>query len=355
MDRLEANRNYDCFCGTGIAADFVCSYLLEKLNLGKPSTADFKVAIVSDRQVSGYYYNTFENQFILRNIKPKLIVCEACEGGKSLDTVSYLISEFNDAGLGKEDWVIALGGGGITDVAGFACSVYTGQSKLILVPTTPSAMAESTTATECFLNSGKNKNTAVAKISPDSVFVDPTFLATVPAKYKSNGYASVIRLAVLGYPELLKDMANPSNLREYLSSVYAARSAIEIKNPWYLTLGSEIAGAIEGYFRFMNYSDGEALALSLLSTVPDNAAAALRQVYGKLGLPVKLEGVSGAMIKKAALSALELKGRGPYEIVDYDAQGPDGKGNWVIRRVSLEEAAGIFDRRISVITGDAEQ
>ena len=66
MDRLEANRKYDCFCGSGIAADFVAGYILEKHNLCFEYSAPFKVAIISDRQVSGYYYNIFENQFILR-------------------------------------------------------------------------------------------------------------------------------------------------------------------------------------------------------------------------------------------------------------------------------------------------
>ena len=127
MDRLEANRNYDCYCGNGIATEFVAGYLLEKNNLGLTDPAPFKVAIISDRQVSGYYYNEFENQFILRNIHPRLIACDAQEASKSLKTVSEIVADLRDQELGAQDWIIALGGGGVIDCASFAASVYSGR------------------------------------------------------------------------------------------------------------------------------------------------------------------------------------------------------------------------------------
>ncbi|MBQ5423315.1 MAG: iron-containing alcohol dehydrogenase, partial [Clostridiales bacterium] len=194
MDRLEANRNYDCFCGNGIATEFVAGYLLEKNNLGLTDPAPFKVAIISDRQVSGYYYNEFENQFILRNIHPRLIACDAQEASKSLKTVSEIVADLRDQELGAQDWIIALGGGGVIDCASFAAAVYSGRCNLILVPTTLGSMAESTVAERAYLNSGKYKDAAFIKAEPTAVFADPKFLSTVPGKYKSNGYAPIIRL-----------------------------------------------------------------------------------------------------------------------------------------------------------------
>ena len=73
MDRLDCNRSYDCFTGSGIAEEFVAGFILEQYDNKDLSGQEIKVAIISDRQVSGYYYNAFEKQFVRRNIKPCLI------------------------------------------------------------------------------------------------------------------------------------------------------------------------------------------------------------------------------------------------------------------------------------------
>lgn len=346
MDRLDANRNYDCFCGNGIATEFIAGYLLEKNNRGLSDPAPFKVAIVSDRQVSGYYYNEFENQFILRNIHPKLITCDAQEAGKSLKAVCDIVADLKEFELGADDWIIALGGGGVIDCASFAAAIYSGNCELILVPTTLGSMAESTVAEKAYLNSGKYKDAAAIKTDPTAVFADPKFLSTVPAKYKSNGYAPIIRLALLADPALITDLTADKDLREFLNRIYAARTAVEIKNPKLLTLGCEIAHAIEGYFRFMNYSEGEALALSLYSCVPDALKAPLASVYGKLGLPVTLQGVGRDMILKSLRESLRQSGTGPVNVVDYDA---GERGKWVIRELTADEAMELFASRLDVI------
>ena len=346
MDRLEANRNYDCFCGNGIATEFVAGYLLEKHDLGISDPSAIKVAIISDRQVSGYYYNEFENQFILRNIHPRLIICDAQEAGKSLKTVSDIVADLRDTELGAQDWIIALGGGGVIDCASFAASVYSGRCNLILVPTTLGSMAESTVAEKAYLNSGKYKDTAAIKADPIAVFADPKFLATVPVKYKSNGYAPIIRLALLADPALITEVTENKDLREFLNRIYAARTAVEIKNPKLLTLGSEIAASIEGYFRFMNYSEGEALALSLYSCVPDMLKAPLASVYAKLGLPITLQGVSRDMILKSLRENLRQAGSKTVNVVDYD---PAERGKWVIRDLTADEAMELFASRLDVI------
>ncbi|MCR4688811.1 MAG: iron-containing alcohol dehydrogenase [Saccharofermentans sp.] len=344
MDRLEANRNYDCFCGNGIASEFVAGYILEKFNLGRTDLTPFKVAIVSDRQVSGYYYNQFESQFLIRNIKPQLICCEATESSKSLKSVHDITFDLTEAALGAGDWIIALGGGGVLDCASFAQAVYGGGAGLILVPTTLSSMAESTVADIAYLNSGKYKDAVRTEVSPEAVFVDPSFLKTVPSKYKNNGFAPIIRLAVLIDTDLINGLITEGqDFRIFLNRVYSARSRIESKNPQLLTLGSEIAHAIEGYFRFMNYSEGQALALSLYSCMPEAGRQALGAIYAKLGLPTKLEGVAKSMIMKSLDSILDRKGEGPFSVVDYD------NGKWAIRSLDKASALGLFSERLDII------
>ena len=92
----------------------------------------------------------------------------------------------------------------------------------------------------------------------------------------------------------------------------------------------------------MNYSDGEALALSLYSCMPEAGRMALETVYNRLGLPTKLDGVGRNMILRSVSEGLTRKGIGPYEIVDYEKAGDGGK--WVIRSIWTGTARWNFSR-----------
>ena len=169
MDRLDCNRSYDCFTGSGIAEEFVAGFILEQYdnrNLGKD---EIKVAIISDRQVSGYYYNAFEKQFVIRGVKTHLITIDEGEVNKNLSQVNEVIKELTEFGLNSNDWIIAFGGGTVLDIAAFASALYTGKARYLAVPTTLSAMAETCCSDRAFLNSGSRKNTASVKISQTAV------------------------------------------------------------------------------------------------------------------------------------------------------------------------------------------
>lgn len=345
MDILKSQREYECFCGSGIAFDYAASYILEHTTV--KDVSKLKIAVVSDRMVSGYYYNRFENQFILRGIKPILIPVECQYSGKGFSAVDSVYKYLTDFDMGAGDWIIALGGGGILDVTSFCAAVFNGGINILAVPTTLEAMTEGAVSGKAMLNSTGHKDEISTKVSYNAVICDPTFLSTVPPKFKSNGYAAVIRYAILDDLSLLTDIVEPSNMREYLNRVYASRAKIEKIDPRLITLGDEIAGAIEGYFRFMNYSSGEALALSLLGAVDDKRREPLSRIYGALGLPVTLKDVSGKMIYKTLCDRLDKMSAGTVDIVDFD--GASG-GRWVIRNVDLDTAKQIFVKRIALIS-----
>lgn len=353
MDRLECNRNCDCLTGSGIAAEFVAGYLLEQYENKDLSKEGIKVAIISDKQVSAYYFNEFEKQFVIRNIKTCLITVEQGEQYKNLAQVNNVIKELSEFGLNGNDWIIAFGGGAVHDIAGFASALYTQGSRYIAVPTTLSAMAETACADRAFLNSGSRKNTASVPLSQTAIFIDPVYLSTVPKKYIPNGYAQIIRYALLadfGLLTALIDLSDSSlsDIRVFLNRVYAARAAIDKKNPVLLTLGNELSHAIEGYFRFMNYSEGEALALSLFATVPAKARTALGAVYTKLELPTTLNGVSFNAIMSALKEPYSKGAVSNKALVCYEET--DGKGSWAIKYPSNEEALAILEERLKNIT-----
>lgn len=358
MDRLECNRSCDCYTGSGIAAEFVAGYILEQYNNEDLSREGIKAAIISDRQVSGYYYNEFEKQFVIRNIKTCLITIDEGEQNKNLAQVGNVIKEITEFGLNSNDWIIAFGGGAVIDIAGFAASLNTTGARFIAVPTTLSAMSETSCADKAFLNSGSRKNTASIEVDQTGVFVDPVYLSTVPKKYIPNGYAQIIRYALLADFGLLTELINISgsslsDIRVFLNRVYAARTAIDKKNPVLLTLGAELSHAVEGYFRFMNYSEGEALALSLYATVPEKARPALKAIYIKLNLPTTLTEVSFDAIMNSLRKSYENGACSNRPMVCYEEV--DGKGTWAIKHPSKDEALAILEERLKIIAGNSSQ
>ena len=346
MDKISVNRPYDCYCGQDIAFEYVGTYIKERV--ADDGMKDRKILVVSDRNVGGYFYSRFEEQFLKEDNRPYLVIVDATDMYKNLSSVSEVIKSLVDFSLSDGDWVIALGGGGVIDITSFACSIYNAGLKLILVPTTLNAMAEGAISENALLNSGSHKNVLVAKSNVQVVFADPYFLGYVPEKVKTNGYAAVIRYAVLADPTLLKELLDTKDLRAFLTRVYETRTKIEKKNPHLLTMGQEVAGAIESYFRFMNYSEGEALALSIYAAVPASYREALKVLYNKLGLPYELKGVSSKMILKNLEEYFCLHYDKRFEVADL---AEDGK-SWKIRRLTAEEAYKIMEKRTGVICAE---
>ena len=345
MDRLSVNREGEYYCGDSIAFDYVCKYIEER------SDTDIKeqsILVVSDRNVGGYFYSRFEQQFLDKGIRPQLVIIDAGDMYKNLEAVSEVVKAFVDFDFGSGDWVIALGGGGVLDVTAFACGLHNSDLNLILVPTTLNAMAEGSVARSAFINSGSHKNVLTAECRTKAVFADPVFLSSVPDKIRMNGYAAVVRYSVLEDPGLLVKLTDYGDLRVFLEDVYNTRSAIERKNPALLTLGNEIADAIEGYFRFMNYSEGEALALGIYSAVTDTLRDKLKPIYDKLNLPVELKGVSSKMIMKVMGDSLKRRHNGEMCMVDIG----DDRRSWVIRQLPVEDALLILEKRIARICAD---
>ena len=97
MDKLITNRDIDYLCGNGIAFDYVVDYLLQKSS----DLTKVRVAICSDREVSGYYYNTFEEQFIRHGIKPHLVIVDSRAEFKGLSSADKLIKALVDFDFGK--------------------------------------------------------------------------------------------------------------------------------------------------------------------------------------------------------------------------------------------------------------
>jgi 3-dehydroquinate synthase len=127
-------------------------------------------------------------------------VAEPGEGSKSMATLERLLEAMIDAGIGRGDHVVALGGGAVCDLAGFAAAVLKRGCAWVAVPTTLLAQADSAVGGKTGINTRQGKNLIGAFHPPASVLIDPDTLATLPEAELRAGYAEVVKYGLIGDP-----------------------------------------------------------------------------------------------------------------------------------------------------------
>jgi 3-dehydroquinate synthase len=122
------------------------------------------------------------------------------EGSKSMAVLERLLDAMIAAGIGRGDHVVALGGGVVGDLAGFAAAVLKRGCAWIAVPTSLLAQADSAVGGKTGVNARQGKNLIGAFHPPALVLIDPDALATLPAAELRAGYAEVVKYALIGDP-----------------------------------------------------------------------------------------------------------------------------------------------------------
>ncbi|GLZ45470.1 3-dehydroquinate synthase [Actinomycetospora sp. NBRC 106375] len=120
------------------------------------------------------------------------------EADKTMRTAERIIDAFGDFGLVRTEPVLVVGGGLTTDVAGFACSIFRRATNYIRIPTTLIGLVDASVAIKVAVNHGKAKNRLGAFHASQQVFLDFSFLATLPIEQVRNGMAELIKIAVVG-------------------------------------------------------------------------------------------------------------------------------------------------------------
>ena len=120
------------------------------------------------------------------------------EASKTLTTVERLLDAMIEAGIGRSDHVVAVGGGVVGDVAGFAAAILKRGCGWVAVPTTLLAQADSAIGGKTGVDTRQGKNLIGAFHSPELVLIDPAALDTLPADELRAGYAEVVKIGLIG-------------------------------------------------------------------------------------------------------------------------------------------------------------
>ena len=186
---IKASREYDVLVERGLL-DRVGELLRE---VSAPSMA----AIVSDNTVYALYGERTVKALEKAGYRVHSFTFPAGEGSKNLSTYADVLHFLGEHRFSRSDVVVALGGGVVGDLAGFAAATYQRGIPFVQVPTTLLAAVDSSVGGKTAVNLASGKNQVGCFYQPSLVLCDPDTLRTLPPEEYRNGCAEVIKYAVL--------------------------------------------------------------------------------------------------------------------------------------------------------------
>jgi shikimate kinase / 3-dehydroquinate synthase len=229
---------------------------------------------------------------------------EAGESAKTLANTEAVLREMARAGVTRSDHVVALGGGVVGDLGGFAAHLYQRGVPVVQVPTTLVAQVDSAYGGKTGVDLPEGKNYAGAFQQPAAVIVDTDTLATLPPEELAAGFVEVLKTGLLAGGALWErvraiDRIDPADLDDVVFACARYKCAIVAADELdtglrnVLNLGHTVGHAIEAATGYTAYRHGEAVGLGLLAALRLSDAPALREevetILGRHDLPTRLE------------------------------------------------------------------
>ncbi|HEY8731614.1 MAG TPA: 3-dehydroquinate synthase [Candidatus Limnocylindria bacterium] len=155
------------------------------------------VAIVADGLTATRYAPAVRRSCAAAGIRATVIRVPRGERAKTVGALARLWDALGAAGIGRDGGVIALGGGTVGDLAGFAAATYLRGVRVAQIPTTLLAMVDSSIGGKTGIDLSRGKNLAGAFHHPDAVLADPSVLASLPRRESASGFAEIAKCAFL--------------------------------------------------------------------------------------------------------------------------------------------------------------
>ena len=306
-----AGRAYDIVIGPGLVdrAGALC----------RPLLAAPRVTIVSDSTVAPLYGARLAASFAAAGIAASAVTVPAGEGAKDFASFGKLMNELLDLRPDRKTTLVALGGGVVGDLTGFAASVLLRGVDFIQVPTTLLAQVDSSVGGKTGINTRHGKNLVGSFYQPRLVLADTDVLNTLPRRELLAGYAEVAKYGLIDDPAffawceqngaalLAGDAALRTRAIEQSclskARIVAADERETTDLRALLNLGHTFGHALEAETGFGSdllhgeaVGTGMALAFDLsarLGLCPGDDAARVRRHLGAVGLPMRLRAIGG--------------------------------------------------------------
>ncbi len=253
------------------------------------------------------------------------------EEGKTFPTLNSIWDWLGAAGFTRNDLIIAIGGGALTDLSGFAAATWLRGIDWVAVPTSLAGMVDAAIGGKTAINSDFGKNLIGSFHSPVAVIIDPIWLKTLSDRDFSAGMAEVIKCGFIADPMILEIASDSSfeqlraNESKVVDLVYRAAKvkaevvAIDFKESFareILNYGHTLGHAIEIHSKF-KLRHGEAVSIGLVYAAELASARSLitseilglhRDLLTKLNLPITYDRAAWSTLRP--ILALDKKSRG---------------------------------------------
>lgn len=291
-----------------------------------------KVLIVTDDGVPKEY-----SEAVARVSKdPVIVTLKQGEESKNLDNLMKLEKAMLEAGFTRGDCVVAVGGGVIGDVSGFAASIYMRGIDFYNIPTTLLSQVDSSIGGKTAIDFEGVKNIIGSFYPPTKVIIDTDTLKTLSKRQISNGMAEVVKMAATFDETFFSDIEDNCDTEDFANIIYKAimikkhvvekdekESGLRRVLNFGHTLGHGIESSLMG-----ELLHGECVGLGMLCMCDGEAAERLEAVLTKLNLPVKAkfdeeEAMKAVLHDKKAngdtIKCVYVKRLGTFEIREMDA------------------------------------
>jgi len=235
--------------------------------------------IVTDSNVAKLHLKYFANLLKQHGFNIKTAVIGFGETGKSIKNLSFLYSKALEANIDRKSCVIAFGGGVVGDIAGFFAATYMRGIDLVQIPTTLLAMTDSSVGGKTAINTNKGKNIAGVFHQPKLVWINSSFLQTLPVEQIKNGFAEVIKYAFTFDKELYiylfdmfeNEIISSQDLSYIIYQSCSCKAKIVEKDEKEITglrailnFGHTFAHALETITHYKKFLHGEAVAIGMV-------------------------------------------------------------------------------------------
>ncbi|HEX2347244.1 MAG TPA: 3-dehydroquinate synthase [Ktedonobacterales bacterium] len=324
--RVEAGAGYDAVVGWGALTELPARLRA----LGLPP----RLSVVTDSSVADLYLAPLLERLRAAGFAPDALIVPAGEASKSREQLAVIHDWLAERRIERGEALLALGGGVVGDLAGFAAATYLRGLPLIHIPTSLLAQVDASIGGKVAIDHPRGKNLIGAFYQPTLTLADTTTLLTLPARQRTEGWAEVIKHGAAldaDYFATLERAAEallrvePATTTAIIARSVAIKAAVveqderegEGGRRALLNFGHTLGHAIESVTGYRLWLHGEAVSVGMvfaarlgwrMGVTPRAAMDRLEALLGRLGLPTRLDGLGLNALLSATLWDKKARG-----------------------------------------------
>lgn len=260
-----SSKNYNIYIGKGVLSQ--AGEIIKNLGFAG------KLLIVTDDKVAPLYLENVENSIKKSGIETFHVILPNGEEHKNMDSIMKIYEAAAKNNLNRKDMFVALGGGVIGDMTGFAAATFLRGVKYVQIPTTLLAQVDSSIGGKTGIDLPFGKNLVGAFCQPEAVIADSSVIRTLTDQHIASGMAEVIKSAFIRKKDFVDLLLNSTDFYEdveefIIRSMNVKKEVVEIDEfekyeRMMLNFGHTLGHSIEKIMNYTGISHGQAVAIGM--------------------------------------------------------------------------------------------